>query len=547
VNYLIPGTDLINNKTYSSVSLSNLFTAGNPGRVNYAGHGLQQNWPVTFTTTGTLPSPLVVGTTYYVRAPFIGSPSGFAFWISATPGGMPINLAGTGTGNHQVTYTNATYNTKVGINYTTPGQQPQNYVENISYAPYANGTNLCASPDSGCTIDINNGAWYQQNTNLVEAGNMAGAIALVDDDIRRGRTNVQSVSFSGTTFTTPAAHGFTVPTRIIFQADGGTLPSGLIEGQMYSVNSTSTAGCPGAVICNFTMLAYGVDGNTTGTTVNGGTPGTGALTVGANRNGTNLQKVAVSYHLPWETIARNLDAGGTRCSTSPTACWPQAYGPVQIGQYEGNLEPKAPIAPSACTTMGVTTSTPMTVNFTANTGGSNLQSATSGSSLVPGMIVTGTDMAVGTYITAASGGGLAPANFSLNQSATGSTVGASLTATDTCASQGYRSVLAWKQDNISASLVHSYYAQFNGTDPTMQPTFGYMNHSTYGSWLVLMGGLNRGGDYAMVPVDDFYSALTVKFKTYDGFKSYQNLPFLLKRDIDPASNDNDPMWLEKAA
>lgn len=24
-------------------------------------------------------------------------------------------------------------------------------------------------------------------------------------------------------------------------------------------------------------------------------------------------------------------------------------------------------------------------------------------------------------------------------------------------------------------------------------------------------------------------------------------PFLLKRDIDPASNDNDPMWLEKAA
>ena len=23
--------------------------------------------------------------------------------------------------------------------------------------------------------------------------------------------------------------------------------------------------------------------------------------------------------------------------------------------------------------------------------------------------------------------------------------------------------------------------------------------------------------------------------------------FLLKRDLDPASNDNDPMWLEKAA
>jgi hypothetical protein len=25
------------------------------------------------------------------------------------------------------------------------------------------------------------------------------------------------------------------------------------------------------------------------------------------------------------------------------------------------------------------------------------------------------------------------------------------------------------------------------------------------------------------------------------------IPWLLKRDIDPTSNDNDPMWLEKAA
>jgi len=545
VTYLIPGVDLINSKTYSSVSLSNLFTAGNPGRVNYSGHGLQQDWPVTFTTTGTLPSPLVVGTPYYVRAPALAN--GFQFWISDTPGGMPINLAGIGTGNHQVTYTNTTYNTKINQNYSIPGQQPQNYVEYFGYAPYGNGTNLCASPDSGCTVDANNGAWYQQNTNFVEAGNMTAAIAAVDDDIRRGRTNIQSVSFSGTTFTTPAAHGFTVPTRIIFQADGGTLPSGLIEGQMYSVNSTSTSGCPGAVICNFTMLAYGVDGATTGTAVNGGTPGTGTLTVGANRNGTNLQKLAIAWHLPWETVARNLDAGGTRCTTSKAACWPQAYGPVKIGQYEGNLEPKAPINPSSCTTMGVTTTTPAVVNFTANTGGSNLQSATNGSSLVPGMTVTGTDMAANTYITTSSGGGLSPTSFSLNQNSTGSTVGASLTATDTCTSQAYRSVLGWKQDNMSASLVKAYYAQANGTDPTMQPTFGYMNHFTYGSWLVLMGGLNRGGDYAMVPVDDFYSALTQKFKTYDGFKNYQGFPFLLKRDLDPASNDNDPMWLEKAA
>lgn len=32
---------------------------------------------------------------------------------------------------------------------------------------------------------------------------------------------------------------------------------------------------------------------------------------------------------------------------------------------------------------------------------------------------------------------------------------------------------------------------------------------------------------------------------WDGYKAYQN--FILKRDLDPASNDNSPMWLEKVA
>jgi hypothetical protein len=40
-------------------------------------------------------------------------------------------------------------------------------------------------------------------------------------------------------------------------------------------------------------------------------------------------------------------------------------------------------------------------------------------------------------------------------------------------------------------------------------------------------------------------------KVYIGFQGsgykYGQFNFLLKRDLDPASNDNDPMWLEKAA
>jgi hypothetical protein len=38
------------------------------------------------------------------------------------------------------------------------------------------------------------------------------------------------------------------------------------------------------------------------------------------------------------------------------------------------------------------------------------------------------------------------------------------------------------------------------------------------------------------------------YQLYDGFGAFHGIVnFLLKRDLDPASNDNDPMWLEKAA
>src|ERR1019366_4367955 len=41
-------------------------TLGNPGIVNWATHGLVAGTPVQWTSTGNLPSPLAVGTIYYV-------------------------------------------------------------------------------------------------------------------------------------------------------------------------------------------------------------------------------------------------------------------------------------------------------------------------------------------------------------------------------------------------------------------------------------------------------------------------------------------------
>ncbi len=58
----------------------------------------QLNDPIKFTTTGTLPAPLVVGTTYYILAYISGG-----FTISATVGGSAITITNDGSGVHTVT------------------------------------------------------------------------------------------------------------------------------------------------------------------------------------------------------------------------------------------------------------------------------------------------------------------------------------------------------------------------------------------------------------------------------------------------------------
>jgi hypothetical protein len=73
---------------------------------------------VVFTTTGTLPTGLTAGTTYYVISAGL---SGSQFEVSATSGGTAINTSGAGSGTHTATIehvisspaTTATYVMKV--------------------------------------------------------------------------------------------------------------------------------------------------------------------------------------------------------------------------------------------------------------------------------------------------------------------------------------------------------------------------------------------------------------------------------------------------
>ena len=74
-------------------------TIASPGVVTWAGHGLPANTPVVLATTGTLPTGLVAGTTYYVKEVLTEN----TFTLSATPGGTVINTSSTQSGTHTIT------------------------------------------------------------------------------------------------------------------------------------------------------------------------------------------------------------------------------------------------------------------------------------------------------------------------------------------------------------------------------------------------------------------------------------------------------------
>lgn len=74
-----------------TVTISN----AEPGVVTWNGHGLPNGTPISFSTTGALPTGLTAGTTYYV----VGSDTN-TFSVAATPGGSAIATSSAGSGTH---------------------------------------------------------------------------------------------------------------------------------------------------------------------------------------------------------------------------------------------------------------------------------------------------------------------------------------------------------------------------------------------------------------------------------------------------------------
>ena len=82
-------------------------TIASPGVVTYVGHGKSANDPVAFFNNGdTLPTGLVLGTTYYVKTVLTAD----TFTLSATAGGAVINTSGSQSGTHKLGATGSRYN-----------------------------------------------------------------------------------------------------------------------------------------------------------------------------------------------------------------------------------------------------------------------------------------------------------------------------------------------------------------------------------------------------------------------------------------------------
>jgi hypothetical protein len=213
---------------------------------------------------------------------------------------------------------------------------PIDVVEVASYANYTAGVNLCTGTDLNCTPGASNVAYYNTLLNAYENVSTAAAIALVDSDIRNGQTLVQTVTASGTTFTTPSAHGFTAGTTTVsFLTSAGNTCSGLTSGALYSVHTTPISN-------TFTMQAF-VDGVASGADINAGTC-TGTVSVGsAGRSSLSADMIFqsnVQYPL-WEAAIASYDSGR-----------PAGMAALRVELYEGALEPQGPSA-AQCTSLGI--------------------------------------------------------------------------------------------------------------------------------------------------------------------------------------------------
>lgn len=393
----------------------------------------------------------------------------------------------------------------------------------IAPAPYTGATNLFYGADncSGCSPNAGNVAVWNGIIAAHEAGNTTAANALVDDDLRQGRNMVQTVTASGTTFTTPLAHGFSVGNNVSFQWTGGTAYSNMSPGVQYCVKSANVSGTN---TFSVVKTAGGLACNSSGTAFNAGSAGTGTVTVGymgnATGNGSASSMLASNNnaHLWAQLLASQFNA--------PNETRPSGMGDVKITQYEGSLEIGVPTK-TQCEAAGAVSSNPV-VSFTGDLTATNnpfitnISTADIAKLMTLMTAVTGTGYAGGTATIVNVYPDRNSIQLSSNPSTTGT--GISFTATGNCSTSLNLAVYNYKKSALFAATQKLYWDQFKGRDPEM-PTYNVMVDAEDPSQLV-MGGSSANPNSSIVNQNQYgllngaFMGISPTFENFTGMQQF---------------------------
>ncbi len=396
---------------------------------------------------------------------------------TGTPGGGPNpGVSQSMSGLSLVGPGNAAYQALTGgKTYTAVGERPIDKCDSFGYAPYAAGYGW-----SGQSFDVGGVAPYAGVNDLHQIiidyneGNSAAVISAIDECIRgKTRAWVQTVTASGTAFTTPAPHQLKVGFCVKFDVTGGTTYSNLDTRQLYVVQSIPTP---------TTMTLRAIVNNVKGRSdIKTGSAGTGITTVGLCSYSENQDMFMLqTWYQQWENLAASFDA--SRASVSKP--------PLKVRQYEGALEPTAPT--TAQCAAGFFASPAGVITTTGTIDGTKVVSAIpSTASLTVGMVVSGANIAPNTIISAIPNA----TSVTLNVAAYGSTVdgpirfkgGLVASTAAQAASALAKALLLWKNDPAAAATLKEYYRQFMGLDPN-HVTYGAMPHSETPAHLSILGG-----------------------------------------------------------
>lgn len=330
-DYQLNGTVLKNNGYTTSSTAT--FTVGSPCIITWS-NGLGPNVPgiqISLTSTGNLPVGVNSAQLYYVVNNVTPNLN-----LSLTAGGAAIDCSGSPTGTATASYTATLYNSIVGQDYSVKPNRPVDFAYYTATAPYGGGANICPNDPTACRLTTGiNAAFWQNLITTWEAGQATTAINLIETDVREGVTvgTIQTITASGTTFTTPLAHGFFTNSLAMFAVTGGTTYSGITTGRVYRVSSTPTS-------TTFTVQAYNSDGIPAGSTVNSGSAGSGTTTVG-NPGPSTLQLLDQTKLLTADRVAASYD--GDR---------PVGAANLVNVEYEGSLEING-LTAGNCTTLGI--------------------------------------------------------------------------------------------------------------------------------------------------------------------------------------------------